>query len=158
MAKRKIERYTFANAYIGSFVKNLMSHQDMMRLAGSNDLSAAEAILTEYGYEESKELKDGDIESFIKREQENLHSMIYDTLPDCKETALCFFPFDYHNVKVCLKSEFLGITPSEEYLASTGDLDWKNLVAMIRDRSYDFMPVHMKHAIMEATDLFWKRW
>ena len=154
MEKRKTEEYTFANAYIGSFVRNLMNWQDMMRLASCRDLAAAENILQEFGYGEAKELYEGDIEWFIRREQNKLFNLIYDTLPERKELALCLFPYDYHNVKVCLKSEFLGIAPSEDYLVSTGDMDWKQVVAMVRDRSYEFMPVNMKHAVMEATDLF----
>lgn len=154
MAKRKIEEYTFADAYIGSFVKNLMNRQDMYRLANSKDLNAAESVLMEFGYGEAKELHEGDVEAFIRREQNKLFDLIYDTLPERKELALCLLPYDYHNVKVCLKSEFLGITPSEDYLVSTGDLDWKYVVAMVRDRNYDFMPVNMKHAVMEAVDLF----
>ena len=38
MAKRKTEEYTFADAYIGSYTRNLMSWQDMMRLASCKDL------------------------------------------------------------------------------------------------------------------------
>lgn len=59
MAKRKIEEYTFADAYIGSFVKNMMNWQDMMRLTSCKDLKAAEAVLMEFGYAESKELQGG---------------------------------------------------------------------------------------------------
>ncbi len=154
MAKRKIEEYTFADAYICSFVKNLMSKKDMMRLASCKNLDAAEAILREFGYGEAKELHDGDIEWFIRREQNKLFDLIYDTIPERKELALYLFPYDYHNAKVCLKSEFLGLTPSEDFLVSTGDVDWKKLVSIIRDRNYAFMPRHMKDAIMEATDLF----
>ncbi|WP_425755321.1 V-type ATPase subunit [Ihubacter sp. rT4E-8] len=154
MAKRKTEEYIFADAYIGSFVKNLMNRQDMMRLASCKDLAAAEGILREFGYGEAKELYDNDIEWFIRREQNKLFNLIYDTLPERKELALCLFPYDYHNVKVCLKAEFLGITPDEDLLVSTGDMDWKRVVAMVRDRNYMFMPVYMKEAIIEATDLF----
>lgn len=154
MAKRKTEEYTFADAYIGSYVRNLMNWQDMMRLASCKDLDAAEAVLQEFGYGEAKELHEGDVEAFIRREQNKHFDLIYDTLPDRKELALCLFPYDYHNVKVCLKSEFLGITPDDTYLVSTGDIDWMKVVAMVRDRNYMFMPVNMKNAIIEATDLF----
>lgn len=154
MAKRKIEEYTFADAYIGSFTRNLMSRKDMMRLASCKDLKAAEAVLQEFGYGEAKELYDDDIEWFIRREQNKLFDLIYDTLPERKELAMCLFPYDYHNIKVCLKSEFLGITPTEDHLMSNGDIDWKHMVAMVRDRNFTFMPTVMKEAIIEATDLF----
>ncbi len=154
MAKRKIEEYTFADAYIGSFTRNLMSRKDMLRLASCKDLKSAEAVLQEFGYGEAKELYDDDIEWFIRREQNKLFNLIYDTVPERKELSLCLFPYDYHNIKVCLKSEFLGITPTEDHLMSNGDIDWKHMVAMVRDRNFAFMPTVMKEAIIEATDLF----
>lgn len=154
MAKRKKEEFTFAAAYIGSFVKNLMSRQDMMRLASCKDLASAEAVLQEFGYGEARELHDGDIGGFIRREQEALYHLVYDTIPVREVMAYCLYPYDYHNVKVCLKSEFLGIAPSGDYMITTGDIDWKKIVSMVRERSYDAMPVHMKHAVIEAADLF----
>ena len=154
MAKKKIEEYTFADAYICSRVRNLLSKKDLMRLASAKDLDAAEAILREFGYGEAKELHSGDIEWFIRREQNKHFDLIYDTIPERKELALFLFPYDYHNAKVCLKSEFLGITPSEDFLVSTGDTDWKKLVSLIRDRNYAFMPRNMKNAVQEACDLF----
>ena len=154
MAKRKIEEYTFADAYICTGVKNLMTKKDFMRLASAKDLEAAENILREFGYGEAKELQSGDIEWFIRREQNKHFDLIYDTIPERKELALFLYPYDYHNAKVCLKSEFLGITPSEDFLVSTGDTDWKKLVSMVRDRNYAFMNRGMKYAIQEATDLF----
>ena len=154
MAKRKTDEYIFADAYIGSFAKYLMTKKDLMRVATSKDLEGAEAILREYGYGEAPELKEGDIEGFIRREQNKLFNLIYDTLPDRKELAFLIYPFDYHNVKVCLKAELIGITPDENYLVSTGDIDWQRIVALVRDRNYDFMPEHMKNGIIEAMDLY----
>ena len=154
MAKRKQEEYTFADAYIGSFTRNLMRRKDLMRLASCRDLKAAEAILQEFGYGEARELYDDDIEWFIRREQNKLFDLIYDTLPERKELAMCLFPYDYHNIKVCLKSEFLGLTPTEDQLMSNGDIDWKHMVAMVRDRNFTFMPTIMKEAISQAIDLF----
>lgn len=154
MAWRKYDEYTFIDAYVGSYIKNLMTKQDLMRLASCKDLPAAEAVLQEFGYGEAKELYGGDIEWFIRREQNKLYNLIYNTLPSRKELAMCILPFDYHNIKVCLKAEFLGTTPSEDLLVSTSDMDWKKIVAMVRDRNYMFMHPVMKEAIENAVDLF----
>ncbi|MEE0741107.1 MAG: V-type ATPase subunit [Emergencia sp.] len=154
MAWRKYDEYTFVDAYVGSYVKNLMTWQDMMRVVACKDLDTAETMLQEFGYGEVKEAHRGDIEWFIRREQNKLYYLIYDTLPSRKELAMCILPFDYHNVKVCLKAEFLGITPSEDLLVSTSDTDWKRIVAMVRDRNYTFMHPIMKNAIEEAVDIF----
>ncbi len=154
MAKRKTYEYIFADAFIGSFSKKLMTKKDLMRVIMCKDLDAAESILREYGYGRADELKEGDVEAFIRREQNKLFKLIYNTVPDHSELALCLYPFDYHNVKVCLKAEFLGVTPDDHRLMSTGEIDRRKLVAMIRDRNYMFMSRHMKKGIIEAEDLF----
>lgn len=156
MAKRAENEYIFADAYIGSFSKNLMTKKDFMRVATSKDLDSAETILREYGYGEADELKVGDIEAFIRREQNRLFDLIYDTLPERAELGFYLYPFDYHNVKVCLKAEILGLTPDSNYLVSTGSIDWMKIVSMVRDRNYAFMPVQMKHGIIEAMDRYSK--
>ena len=58
MAKRNKTEYIFADSYIGNFTRYLMTRKDLMRVAASRDLETADAVLREFGYEESKELKD----------------------------------------------------------------------------------------------------
>lgn len=154
MAKNKKTDYIFADAYIGSFSKNMMTKKDLMRVATCSDLDQAETVLREYGYGEAKELKDGEIEGFIKREKNKLYNMVFSTIPDKKALDFMLYPFDYHNVKVCLKSELLGLTPDKYKLVSTGSIEWMKIVAMVRDRNYNFMPLPMKYAIKEALDLY----
>lgn len=154
MAKRKIQEYIFADAYICTFVRDLMGKKDMIRLASCRDLESAETVLREFGYGEAKDLEEGNIDGFIKREQKKLLDLVFDTIPDREELAFCLFPSDYHNVKVCLKSEFLGLSPGEDLLMSTGNMDFKRLISMIRDRNYAYMPGHMRDAVVEAADLF----
>lgn len=154
MAKRKTDEYIFADAFIGCFSRNLMTRKDLSRVIASRDLDAADVILKEYGYGDSQDLKNGDVEAFIRREQNNLFDLIYNTLPERKELAFMLFPFDYHNIKVCLKAEILGVTPDDNYLISSGDTDMMKTVVMVKERNYDFMPPLMKDAIKEATDLY----
>lgn len=154
MAVRNYDEYVFADAYITSFAKNLMSWNDMIRLASCKNLQSAETVLQEFGYRESEELSGGDIDGFIKREQESLHDMIYSTVPSHEELAVYFLPSDYHNVKVCLKSEFLDMEPPEYMLMATGLESSRKTAGMIKERNYAFMPPEMKQAVAEAADLF----
>lgn len=154
MAKRPIEDYIFADAYIGSFAKNLMNKQDLLRAANAKDLHAIEAILREFGYGEAKEIYEGDIEEFLRREQNKLFDLIYATLPEREELALLLLPFDYHNIKVCLKAQFLGITPDDNYLVSTGHIERHKMLAMLKERNYIQMSTPMKEAVEEAIDVF----
>ena len=151
---RSNDDYAFADAFIGCYVSRLMKMPDLIRLANCSDLTAAQTILQEFGYSETKGLEDDDIEWFIRHEQTKLYEMIYHGLPGREELAPFLYPFDYHNVKVCLKSELLGVTPSENVLISTGEIDWKMVVAMIRDRNYAVMRPTMRDAVQEALDVY----
>ncbi len=154
MAKRKTNEYIFADAFIGTFSGNLMTGKDLSRVIGSRDLNGADAILREYGYGDPQGLKDGDVEAFIRREQNNLFDLIYNTLPERKELAFMLLPYDYHNIKVCMKAEILGVTPDDNYLISSGDTDMMKAVAMMKEKNYDSMPSVMKDAVAEAADLY----
>lgn len=152
--RKPLEEYTFAAAYIGSYVNKLMDKQALMRLAQAKDLAAIESILVDFGYGEAKELYEGDIEFFIRREQNRLIRMIFSTVPKKEEMGLFTLPMDYHNVKVCLKSEFLGITPDENNLVSSGGVSEQKIMAMVKERNYTHMSSYMREAIEESVDAF----
>lgn len=154
MAKRKATEYIFADAYIGTFTRHLMSHKDLMRVAGSRDLEAAEMTLREFGYEESKELREGDIDAFLHREEAKLREIVFNTVPDPDELAFNLYPADYHNAKVCLKAEAKGISPDPALLSEAGSVPSDVLVTSIRERNGNRIPLALKEAIDEAIDTY----
>ncbi len=154
MAKRKETDYIFADSYIGNFTRHLMTRKDLMRIAGSRDLEAAEAMLREFGYEESKELKAGGIDPFLHREEEKLHEIVFSTVPDPSELAFNLYPSDFHNAKVCLKAEALGKTPDPAMMSDAGSIPAEKMELLIRERSGSGMPEGLKKAIADAADTF----
>ena len=155
MIDRKSDEYLFADAFIGCQQAKLMNWQDYIRLANLGDLESAHNALLEFGYGDPTETKHkGDIEEFIRREQAWLYEMIFRNMTGREEMAPYLYPFDYHNLKACLKAEVLGRTPDENLLISTGDIDWMTTVAMVRDRNYASLRPTMRDAVQEATDLY----
>ncbi len=154
MAKRNATEYIFADSYIGNFTRYLMTRKDLMRVAASRDLDAAEAMLKEYGYEESKDLKAGNIDLFLSKEEAKLHEIVFTTVPDPSELAFNLYPTDFHNAKVCLKAEALGQPPSPAMLSDAGSIPVDQLEVMIRERSGSGMPEGLKKAVAEAADTF----
>lgn len=154
MAGKDIYSYAFADASIGCAVSSLMNKQDLTRAASSKDLKQCAAFLTDFGYDESPDLESGNVDAFLGREEQKLHDKISSTVQDPSELDFFTLPSDFLNIKVCLKSEALGRTPEEDELVATGSIDRKALLGMIRDRNYIFMPVEMKHAIEDASDLY----
>lgn len=154
MAKRNKTEYIFADSYIGNFTRYLMTRKDLMRVAASRDLETADAVLREFGYEESKELKAGDIDQFLHREEERLHDIVFSTVPDPQELAFNLYPSDFHNAKVCLKAEALGQAPNPAMLSDAGSIPAEQMQAGVRERSGSGMPEGLKAAIAEAADTF----
>ena len=151
---RTEDEFVFADAFIGCYVQKLMHHADMIRLANCADLTTARTLLMEFGYDDPKDADVEDVEWFIRHEQTKLYEMIFRNLPGRTELAPFLFPFDYHNINVCLTSEILGNTPNEDQLISVSQIDWKMLVAMVRDRNYAKMRPTMRDAVQEAMDLY----
>lgn len=150
--KKKPEDYTFANAFIGTQTRHLMSKSDLARAVASKDLDGVESVLQEFGY--GKDIFKDRIEYFIRREQNKLFDLVFHTLSDTTELGMFLFPFDYHNIKVFLKAEFLGITPDDNYLLSTSFIEAKKMEVMVRERNYILMTKNMREAIIETVDLF----
>ncbi|MEG0291951.1 MAG: V-type ATPase subunit [Anaerovoracaceae bacterium] len=150
--KKKPLDYTFANGFIGAQHKNLMSKQDLIRAYSSKELSGVESVLQEFGY--GNKIFEDRIEFFIRREQNKLFDLVFHTLSDTTELGMFLFPFDYHNIKVFLKAEFLGITPDDNYLLSTSFIEAKKMEVMVRERNYILMTKNMREAIIETVDLF----
>ena len=136
---RTEDEFVFSDTFIGCQVQKLMHRADLIRLANCADIASARTLLMEFGYDDPKDTEIDDIEHFIRHEQTKLYEMIFRNLPGRREMACFLFPFDYHNIKVCLKAEILGETPTEKQLISVGDFDWKVMVAMVRDRNYSKM-------------------
>lgn len=155
MIERNPDEYIFSDAFIGCQQAKMMNWQDLVRVANLPDIESVYSALLEFGYgDPSESMQDGYVEDFIRREQAWLYEMIYSNMTGREEMAPYLYPFDYHNIKVCLKSELLGKTPDDKLLISTGDIDWMTMVAMVRDRNFASMRPTMREAVQEATDLY----
>lgn len=145
----------FANAFIGCYQARLMKRQDLVRLANLGDLDAAQNALAEYGYSDPADTKEkGDVESYIRKEHAHLYELVFRNVTGREELAPYLYPMDYHNIKVCLKSEILGKQPEDEMLYDTGDIDWTTMVSLVRDRNYAAMRPVMRDALQEAADIY----
>lgn len=156
MTIRTEDEFIFADAYTGCHAARMMKWNDLVRMAGCRDLASLDTLLRDFDYPDSKDIVNGDVELFIRKTQRYLYDQIFTGLPGREDLVVFLYPFDYHNIKVCLKCEFQGKPPDENQLISTGEIDWKVMVAMIRDRNYSRMRPLMQKATAEAIDTFGK--
>ncbi len=156
MTKPNKDQYAFPCAIIRANEKTLLNGADLLRVLEAKQLSNAMSILGEFGYGDGKELANPrDFEKVLRQELARVYQLVFSVIPAKEEMSLFLLPNDYHNAKVLLKSEFLGIDPTP-YLVNTGSMEAEKLVQAVKERNFIFMSLEMKHAIEEAIDMFSK--
>lgn len=154
MTKRKDDAYQFPCAVIRGNERTLLGRSDLLKVAEARQFSLAMNVLAEFGYGDGRELENPrDFENVLRAEQKRVHELVFSILPDPEELQMLCCPADYHNVKVLLKAEFLGITP-DSLLVDGGSIPPQRMQQLVRDRNYIFLSLNMKQAIQEAIDLF----
>ena len=156
MTKRKEDQYAFPCAVIKSNERTVLSGSDLERVLDSDKISQAMAVLGEFGYGDGKELANPrDFEKVLRAELDRVYKLVFSIVPDKEEIELFLLPGDYHNAKVLLKSEFLGIDPTP-LLVDTGLMPAEKLTQLVRERNYVFLSTEMKEALTEAAEIFSK--
>ncbi|MDD5927175.1 MAG: V-type ATP synthase subunit C [Firmicutes bacterium] len=156
MTKKKEDSYAFPCAVIKANERTLLTGSDLERVMESGKISQAVTILGEFGYGDGKELANPrDFEKVLRAELDRVYKLVFSIVPDKEEIELFLLPSDYHNAKVLLKSEFLGIDPTP-LLVDTGLMSAEKLTQLVRDRNYVFLSSEMKDALTEAAEIFSK--
>ena len=156
MTKRKEDQYAFPCAVIRSNERTLLGQTDLERVLDLEKVSQAMNVLGEFGYGDGKELANPrDFERVLRAELDRVYKLVFSIVPDKEEIELFLLPNDYHNAKVLLKSEFLGVDPTP-LLVDTGLIPADKMVQLVRERNYVFLSNEMKDALRSAEEIFSK--
>ena len=156
MTKHREDEYEFPCALVRGNERTLLRQSDMIKVIESRQFQQAVNVLGEFGYGDGKELENPrDFEKLLKAEQKRVTELVYSIIPEREEIEFLLYPNDYHNVKVLLKSEFLGISP-EPYLVNGGSVPAEKMRQMIKERNLIFLSSAMRQAVTEAIELFSK--
>lgn len=156
MMKHREDEYQFPSAVIRGNERTLLGKADLLKVVESKQFQGAMNVLAEFGYGDGKELANPrDFEGVLRAEQRRVTELVFSILPEKEELEMLLYPADYHNVKVLLKAEFLGIDP-KVYLTEGGAVPSEKMSQMIKERNFMFLSLPMKYAIQEAIDLFAK--
>lgn len=156
MAKHRRDEYQYPCAVIRGNERTLLEKVHVNKLAEAADVQGAMNILADFGYGDGKPLDNPrDFEKALKNEQKRVTELVLSVLSEREELEFLMYPADYHNVKVVLKAEALGLSP-ENYLSQSGTIEADKLAYMIKTRDYMFMPTRIKEAMNEAIEGFAK--
>ena len=139
------EEYAFANGSVKSLEKGLLNKDILDRLIKSGDIVSALKILSESDLNDySFDLDNpSDFENSLNKEL--LHT--YDIIKSISQVStfnFLYFTFaskyDFHNIKILIKSKYLKKDISNELLSPIGTIEIEKLNLAIKDEKYENIP------------------
>ena len=103
------ERYAYTVARLRAMENRLLDESVLQRLFDSEDLDSAMKVLGETPYSSwLVELKSNtDFDKVIEAELNYVYQELEKFVPDIRLVQIARLPYDFHNVKVLLKSQIL---------------------------------------------------
>jgi len=155
------ERYGYTVARLRAMENRLLEDSVLQRLIDSEDLDSAMKVLGETPYSSwLMDLKsNSEFDKAIEAELDYVYSELSKFVPDQQLVELFRLPYDFHNVKVLLKSQILLKQGGErrfELLTNLGSIDTDDLILAIESEDYRFLPYGL-HAELPKAILSWEQ-
>jgi V/A-type H+-transporting ATPase subunit C len=154
LAKIKDTDYLFSTALVRSVEKNMLSKEKVEKMVDAKTAEDALKVLYESGYGNAKEqVSARDFEQILEDEHKKTYDFIMSIAPEMNNFRILLFAYDYHNLKVIMKSEFLGIDASAS-LVDTGTINLKMLKYAVKERDFTVLTENMRNALNDILDNF----
>lgn len=154
MAKIKQTDYLFSTARVRSIEKNMLTSERAEKMIDSKSADDAIKILydCDYGYGKDPVLAK-DFEILLSEEHKKTYEFINSIAPQKDYFNIFLYPYDYHNLKVIMKSEYLGKNTIDS-LFDVGSIEINKLKYAVREREFKELTENMAKAITEVAETF----
>ena len=153
------ERYGYTVARLRAMENRILDDSVLQRLVESDDLESAMKILGETPYSSwLVELKsNSEFDKAIELELGFVYSEIAKFVPDTRLVDICRIPYDFHNVKVLLKSHILqrdGGDRRFDLLTTLGKIPTDDLIMAIESEDYRLLPFGLHSAFPRSLSMW----
>ncbi|EDS77463.1 V-type ATP synthase subunit C [Clostridium massiliodielmoense] len=147
--------YVQAVPRIRAVENKLLDRAKIQRLLDSTSADEAFKILqeTDYGLLMAEVKRPEDYEVVLSKELVRLYSFMYEITPEKKLIDIMSIRYDYHNIKVLLKSKILG-KDFKEILIPVGTISVNNLTKWILNEDFKELSKTMQEAIEKSIKVF----
>ena len=149
--------FAYGVGRIRAIEKRLLDRSKLEKMIDSKTPEDALKILIDAGYGESSGgisySRANGYERLLREERKKLYRLLSELTEKSDALNVFLLNNDYHNIKVLLKAEFLGIN-ADDLLLEPATIPVENMKMIIRDRSFKQMPGYMSQAIEESIDIF----
>lgn len=151
MAKRKDTEYLYASSRIRALERTLLTREIIDRMLEARTLEDSLKVLQdecEYGLEQN--LSAGRYEDLLSEEHQKNIALLQSL--DEELSPFFLYRYDYLNIKILLKAEFLG--QEDALFSPLGSIPITELRAAIRERNFTGLTPIMQQATAEAIETF----
>ena len=153
------ETYGYAVARIRAMEHRLLDASVLQRMVDADNLSSALKILGETSYSSALASNTGgaDFDKFLETELHGVYEEVKSFAPVKEYLDILRYQYDFHNVKVLLKSAFnvaSGGKKRWDLLTSLGSVSVDDLIANIEAEEYKFLPLGLKDIVPKCLALW----
>jgi len=154
LSKIKDTDYLFSTARVRSIEKNMLTRERAEKMIDAKTNEDALKVLDDLSYGNGNEMiSSNDYERLLTEEHKKTYDFITSVAPELDFFNMFLYPYDYHNLKVIMKSEYLGIDFSDS-LVDTGSIDLKTIKYSVKERDFSQLTENMGKALKEIIETF----
>ncbi len=152
MRKIKDTDYLYISTRLKVLEKNMLSSDKYIRMISAKSTEDALKVLIENGWKGISDNVAFSIDDIISKRRKDVLDLLYTYAPDRRIIDFFRIKFDYHNIKVFVKSQALGVSGEDAY-SEAGTVPSKVLKNALRDKNENVLPKNMFDAAVEAEDV-----
>ncbi len=134
----------YACGRVGALGKNALKQPQMDRLMATHTFQEAARALTDIGFITGE---GEDFQVAADAHVQKACNLVEEITPNHDITDCFLLRYDIHNLKVLIKSRFLGVTPA--FLSSCGTISVETLKHAVAEHRYGALPDLLKKALQE---------
>ncbi len=127
----------------------MLNRERMDRMLAAPDYEEAAKILTDCGYEDLSAVGMRELDAALSRHRKSVFDEVENQSPQKAAVDIFRLKYDYHNIKVLIKSEGVGVD-GEHLFSDSGRIDPQKLAQAYNEERYSALPAAMSEAIQKA--------
>ncbi len=144
--------YIFLSTRIKAMERGLLSRERIERMLDAPTTEEAVKVLTECGYSEMSEITGSELERILAEQQKKVMADLSSGAPDKNIVDIFKLRYDYHNAKVLVKAEALGIE-QDQLLLGGGRYDAETLAMDFRREDMSGYTDFFRRGIARAREI-----
>jgi V/A-type H+-transporting ATPase subunit C len=154
LAKIKESDYLHSASRVKSIEKHMLTRERAEKMIDAKTMEDAIRVLDDCYYGYLNEITDFEnYDNLLIEEHKKTYDFIKSIAPDPEHFNIFLYPYDYHNLKVLMKNEYLN-KDETDILVDTGTIDLNVLRHSLKERKFSELTENMGKALNEIIEDF----